>query len=166
MVVVRNTSKSQEPKLIVSTFYALIRKHMCHLNVNKVETVKAGFSGRAAIRRYLGVGERKSRDEEGNCGASIFEFAASAEAEQLRSLSPPSASPATPTRCCQRTHTHRQDEDNMEGYRARADLAGVPGHRAVTHPAPPADPDSLGLPDHSYQGLLHAQGQIHRRDVR
>ena len=121
-----------------------------------------GWAGRAAIRRYLAVGERKSQDEEGNCGASIFEFAASAEAEQLRSLSSPSASPAIPTRCCQTRHTHRKDEDNMEGYRARADLAGVPGHRAVAHPAPSAHADSLRLPDHPYPRLLHAQGQIHR----
>lgn len=45
------------------------------------------------------------------------------------------------------THTHRKDEDDMEGYRAGADVAGVSRHCPEPHPEAVAHADQSGFQD-------------------
>lgn len=56
----------------------------------------------------------------------------------------------------------RHDEDDMEGHRAGADVAGISGHCAVSNSATTANTNSCWLQDHAYSIFLHAKGQVHR----
>jgi len=140
--------------------------YQTNVKSREVETAFAGFSAREApfaIRRYREVGEKVRTARETAALAFSSSFVRRLQQQsRATSVSLSSLRPIPRTRRYQTPPTRRKDEDNMEGYRACADVAGVPGHCAVAHPAPPAHADSFRLPDHPYSRLLHAQGQIHR----